>query len=399
MSDLEDRIQHVLDASVATVEPPPDLIQVVQRRYRRRMARAALASAAAVAVIAAGVALTGLPGRAGSAAGQRHSHAPTHRASVFPGGGRLLFAGRRGLKWLYPDGSIVRIASGFSDAQVSGTELVAWNSTGVYTMGLDGTRQHLAVVLQPGSASSFPQTGALSPGGVRIAYYVGRTLWAADLTTGRRVGLGQVVFEGWRNDATILASATTGRELLLINAATGYTSGYLSIADPALRHAYQHAWPHSAAPAGITSEGFSGSGISSALAITLSAHGRYGGARPAWIIRTRTGRLFTYTPPAPQLSEFSWGPHGLFRIETGAGDNPASWNAYIGAVQDNRLSAPIGYGADGVAFNPAGTVIAFQDSNQITFLPVPQPACRATACLHFQLKYLVNQGRLITWAP
>ena len=120
MSDLEDQIQQVLDSSVATVVPPPDLIQAVQRRYRRKMARAALASGAAVAVIAAAVAVTGLAGRAGSP-GQQHSRAPTHRASVFPGGGRLLFAGRRGLKWLYPDGSIVRIASGFSDAQVSGT--------------------------------------------------------------------------------------------------------------------------------------------------------------------------------------------------------------------------------------------------------------------------------------
>ena len=148
----------------------------------------------------------------------------------------------------------------------------------------------------------------------------------------------------------------------------------------------------------MTSQGFSDTGISSALAITLSARGRYGGARPAEIIMTRTGRLLTYAPPTPQQFEFSWGTRGLFRIETGAGDNPA-WNAYIGAVQGSRLSASIGYGADGVAFNPAGTVIAFQDSNQITFLPVPQPACRATACLHFQLKYLVNQGRLITWAP
>ena len=139
-------------------------------------------------------------------------------------------------------------------------------------------------------------------------------------------------------------------------------------------------------------------GPSAALALTLADRGPFAGARPVWVILTSTGRVFTYAPPRP-LSEFSWGPHGLFRIETGQGDDPASWDAYIGAAQVNRLAAPIGYGADGAAFNPEGTVIALQDSNQITFLPVPQPACQATACLHFQLKYLVNEGRLIAWAP
>jgi hypothetical protein len=398
VNDLETQIQVVLDASVANVVPPSDLIQVVQRRHRRRMARAALASAAAVGAIAAAVALTGLPGGARPDAGRGHSTA-AHRAAVFPGGGRLLFAGRRGLKWLYPDGKTVRVASGFSQAQVSGTELVAWNSTGVYTMGLDGSRQQLAVAFPPGSATSVPQAGALSPGGLRFAYYAGKTLWAVNLATGRRTRLGRLGFDGWRNDATILASADDGRTLLQLNAVTGQKSAYLSVADPALVRAYQHARPHSAAPTGLTSEGFSGPGPSAALAITVAARGQFGGARPAEVIMTGTGRILTYAPPAPQQFEFSWGPHGLFRIETGEGDDPASWNAYIGTVKDNRLSAPITYGAEGVAFNPAGTVIAFQDSNQITFLPVPQPACQATACQHFQLKYLVNEGRLITWAP
>jgi len=395
MADIESRLQKVLDASVAHVQPPTDLIQAVQRRHRLRLMRAAIASAAAAAAISIVVALIGLPW---PAVGRGNSDA-THGAPVFPGGGRLLFADSGGLKWLYPDGKTVRIASGFSQAQVHGAELVAWNNTGVYTMTLDGARLHLAVAFVPGSASGVPQSGALSPGGSRIAYYTRRTLWAADLATGRRVQLGRVTFDGWRSDTTILASASDGGELLLVNAATAHRSAFLSITDPALVRAYQHAWPHSAPPAGLTGGGFSTVGPYAALAITLAARGPFEGTRPAEVIMTGTGRVFTYAPPTPQQFEFSWGPHGLFRIETGAGDNPGSWNAYIGAVGGNQLSAPIAFGADGVAFNPAGTAVALQDSNQVTILPVSQPACRTTACLHFQLKYLVNKGTLITWAP
>ena len=398
VSDLESQLQEVLDASVAHVLPPFDVIEAVQRRHRRRLVRAAVASVTIAAAIGVAAALTGLPGWSGPAASRGNSNA-THRAPVFPGGGRLLFADSRGLKWLYPDGKAVRIASGFSSAEVNGPELVAWNTTGVYTMALDGSRRHLAIAFKPGPAAGVPQSGALSPGGSRIAYYVGKMLWAADLATGRRVQLGRVSFDGWRNNTAILASANDGSALLLVKAATGSRSAYLSVTDPALVRAYQNAWPRAGRPAGLTSEGFSAVGTSGALAITLAVRGPFGGARPAEVIRTGAGRLVTYAPATPQQFEFSWGPHGLFRIETGAGDNPGSWNAYIGSVESDRLSAAITYGADGAAFNPAGTVIALQDSNQVTFLPTPVPACQSTACLHFQLQYLVNKGKLITWAP
>jgi hypothetical protein len=398
VSDLESQVQEVLDASVAFVLPPFDVIQAVRRRHRRRLVRAATASVTVVAALGAAAALSGLPGWSGPAASRGNSNA-SHPAPVFPGGGRLLFADSGGLKWLYPDGKAVRIASGFSMAEVHGSELVAWNSTGVYTMALDGSRQQQALAFTTGSGAGVPQSGALSPGGSRIAYYIGKKLWAADLATGRRVQLGRVSFDGWRNNTTILASANDRSALLLVNAATGNRSAYLSITDPALVRAYRNTWPHAGRLAGLASEGFSASGTSAALAITLAARGPFGGARPAEVIMTGAGRLVTYAPATPQQFEFSWGPHGLFRIETGAGDNPGSWNAYIGAVQSDRLSAPITYGADGAAFNPAGTLIALQDSNQVTFLPTPQPACQSAACLHFQLKYLVNQGKLITWAP
>ena len=209
VTELETQIQEILEASVSHVVLPPDLVQVVQHRHRRRMGRAAAASAAAVAAIAAMVTLIGLPGRSSPYADHRHANT-AHRAPLFPGGGRLLFAGRRGLKWLYPNGSTMRVAGGFSGAQVAGTELVAWNTTGVYIMRLDGARQRLVVEFPPGAASGVPPTGALSPAGSRIAYYTGKTLWAANLATGRRVALGRLTFGGWRDESTIVASATSG---------------------------------------------------------------------------------------------------------------------------------------------------------------------------------------------
>jgi len=127
---------------------------------------------------------------------------------------------------------------------------VAWNETGVYTMALDGSRRHLVLAFTSGSATGVPPSGALSPGGSRIAYYIGKMLSAADLATGRRVQLGQVSFDGWRNNTTILASANDGSALLLVNAATGNKSAYLSLTDRALARAYQKAWPHAGRLAG-----------------------------------------------------------------------------------------------------------------------------------------------------
>ncbi len=396
MTDLDGRIRDALDASVADVLPPAGVMEAVRRRHRRRLVRAALASVAALAGIATVAGLTGLPrlgpGPPGRAASRGASGAAHRPGPVFPGGGRLLFADAHRLKWVYPDGRVVQIATGFSRAAVPGSELVAWNRTGVYTMALDGSRRHLALPFAPGSAAAVPQAGALSPGGSRFACYAGNQLWAADLATGHRIRLGRVSFDGWRNDTTVLASATDGSAVLLVNAATGNRPACLTITDAALVRAYQKAAPGAGPPAGMTGEGFSGTGTSAALAVTLAAAGPLGGSRPVEVILAGAGRPVTYAPATPQQFEFSWGPGGLFRIETGTGDNPGSWNAYIGTVRNARLSPPIPYGADGAAFNPHGTVVALQDSNEVTFLPTPRPACQSTtACL--------NKGKLITWAP
>ncbi len=156
-------------------------------------------------------------------------------------------------------------------------------------MALDGSRRHLALAFAPGSAVGIPEAGALSPGGSRVAYYAGNDLWAADLATGHRVRLGRVSFDGWRNETTVLASATDGIAILLVNAATGSRSAYLTITDAALVHAYQQAAPGAGRPAGMTGEGFSGTGPSAALAVTLSAAGPFGGSRPVEVILAGAG--------------------------------------------------------------------------------------------------------------
>src|SRR6266567_332201 len=250
----------------------------------------------------------GPPGRAASRGASGAAHRP---GPVFPGGGRLLFADAHRLKWVYPDGRVVQIATGFSRAAVPGSELVAWNRTGVYTMALDGSRRHLALPFAPGSAAAVPQAGALSPGGSRFACYAGNQLSAADLATGHRIRLGRVSFDGWRNDTSVLASATDGSAVLLVNAATGNRPACLTITDAALVRAYQKAAPGAGPPAGMTGEGFSGTGTSAALAVTLAAAGPLGGSRPVEVILAGAGRPVTYAPATPQQFEFSWGPGGL----------------------------------------------------------------------------------------
>jgi hypothetical protein len=134
--------------------------------------------------------------------------------------------------------------------------------------------------------------------------------------------------------------------------------------------------------------------------VALAGPGPFLGSRPAEVILTGTGRPIAYAPKTPQQLEFRWGPRGLFEIETGAGDNPSSWNGYVGSVRAGQLARPIAYyGASG-AVNPAGTAIAMQDGRRVSIFPVRPPACEYTSgCLHFPPKYLVNAGQLIAWAP
>jgi len=110
--------------------------------------------------------------------------------------------------------------------------------------------------------------------------------------------------------------------------------------------------------------------------------------------------LVTYAPPTPDALGFSWGPDGLVLLQTGAGDNPGSWNTYVAMLQSPRLSRPWPVGMDGATFSPAGNVIALQDSGAVTFVPTPRPGCeRSAECLSFQPPYPVQSGTLQAWIP
>jgi hypothetical protein len=406
MDDLEERIREAVDASVADAEPRPSIIDAVRSRHRRHLMRVAAASVMTVAAVAAAVVTLALP-RGGHSSPTRLLKT-RHALAAFPGGGRLLFADRGGLNWLYADGREVRITAGFAGAALAASSLVTWNGTGVYVMRPDGRRRHMVLSFGSGKANGVIGVVGLSPDGSRLAYFVGAdpvgvtkdTLWVVDLTTGHRVELGRVSSAMWRDNATIMATSVNGKQLLLINSATGSRSVYLILGDPVLVRAYERAQPAAGRPAVMNAGGFSDSRPSAPFAVQLGARGPFVGRQPAEVVLLGRGRVVTYAPPTPQQFEFSWGPDGLFLIQTGAGDNPASWNAYVGSISSDRLSKPIPYGMDGAIFNPEGSVIALQDGNQVTFLPTPRPECqRTTRCLSFQPKDLVSLGQLLAWVP
>jgi hypothetical protein len=55
---------------------------------------------------------------------------------------------------------------------------------------------------------------------------------------------------------------------------------------------------------------------------------------------------------------------------------------------------------DGATFNPAGNVIALQDSGGVTFVPTPRPGCERTAeCLSFQPLSALQNGTVQAWIP
>ena len=416
VSDLGERLRDAITASVEGAQPSFDVIDAVRRRHRRRLIWVAAASGVAVTAVIAAAVFLGVPqgGPVHPAPAAKTTAPSTTRATpVFPGGGRLLLARGGRLEWLYPDGRTVLVARGFDAATVSAGGLLAWKYTSrgadYYTMKLDGSQRRL--VLPAESRKQFDDIRALlSPDGSRLAYLrqqvssngnVTDTLWVVDLAVGRRVGLGPVTgLVAWRDNATILASSADDKALLLINVATQSRSTYLAVTDPVLIRAYDKARPGAGRPAYIGSDGWSGSGTSSRLAVWLAAAGRAGFTRPAEIVLAGTNPLVAYAPETPQQLSLTWGPKGLVLLQTGAGDNPGSWNTYAGTLKSGRLAPPVPYGMDGATFNPAGNVIALQDSGLVTFVPTPRPACGRTAhCLAFRPTNLLQPGTVQAWTP
>ncbi len=417
MNDLQDRLRDAIAASVDGAEPSFDLMTAVRRRHRQRLRRLAAAGAAAVLVVTATTALLAArhaqPGHQVPGTATTKPGTPDLAAPVFPGGGRLLVANTGVLKWLYPDGRTIRIPGRLDGARVSAGQLLAWKYSrfgpAYYTMNLNGSRQRL--VLPAGHDKKLTVIGALlSPDGSALAYIrqdlvstaiVTDTLWVLNLATGQRADLGTMFDSAftWRDNATILTAAPDGKSLQLVSAATGRRTTYLTVTDPVLVHAYERARPGAGPPAYIGSDGIAGAGASARIAVWLAASRSMGAFRPAELILAGSTQLVAYAPQTPQALSLTWGPDGLALLRTGAGDNPGSWKTYAATLQNPRPSRPLHYGMDGATFNPAGNVIALQDSGLVTFAPTPRPACERTAkCLSFQTVNL-EEGTVQAWIP
>jgi hypothetical protein len=418
MTDLHEQLRDAIAASVDGAAPSFDVMTAVRRRHRQRMRRLTLAAPAAVMAVAAATLVVAMSARHGPPG----HHAPAAVAStgghdrntrVFPGGGRLLLANDRSLSWLYPDGMSARIPGQFDGAQVSSGHLLAWrytnSGTAYYTMNLDGSRQRL--LLPAGHSKKLTVLAALlSPDGSTLAYIqqdlaspaiVTDTLWVLNPATGHRADLGAISsLIAWTGSTTILAAAPDLTSLQLISAATGHRTTYLTVTDPALVHAYEHARPGAGPPAYIGSDGITGHGAARDIAVWLAARRHGGTFRPAGVILAGGTPLVTYAPATPEQLSLTWGPHGLVLIRTGAGDNPASSKTYVATPPSPRVSTPWPFGMDGATFSPAGNVIALQDNQTVTFVSTPRPACQHTVrCLNLQPPYPLLNGTVEAWIP
>jgi len=420
MTDFESQLRDAMNAAVADAEPPRPVLELVRRRYRRRNGWSAVAGALALAVAVAAVLAAGA---------LRDESRPVHQATsgsvAFPGGGKILVATGGGLAWLYPDGRTSQFASGFAGATPGATGLLAWKQTSYgfsyYTMNLDGSDSRL--VLPAGHSRQLGnQDAQLSPDGSRLAYWVQdihpggavtREIWSLDLRTGRKTDLGLGSGPVWKDNATILADSADQRSLRLLNVGDGRRTTYLTVSDPRLIRAYQQARPGAGPPAFISADGWSAGPDPSALAVSMSGRGAAAGiSKPAEFL-VEDGRILVFAPalssPGTAVLILTWGPHGVFLLHSGVGDNPASWvnRTYAGTARSERLSrvqAAIDPGWDAGTFNPDGNVIALSQGDgsfgAVTFVPVPLPACRqAGTCLHFQPKQLSAQGTVLAWVP
>jgi hypothetical protein len=280
-------------------------------------------------------------------------------------------------------------------------------------MALDGRNQHLVLPVDRNPRQAVI-AALVSPDGAKLGYIrqdvtspvkVTDMLWVLDLATGRETNLGPISDSafGWPNASTILTAAADQKALVLVTVPAGKRSTFLSVSDPALVTAYERARPGAGPPAHIGSDGMIGSGSSLRIAVWLAAaNPRQSGAvtRPAEVVVAGSGPVITYAPRTPAAIKLSFGPDGLVLVQTGAGDNPTSWSTYVGTLPGPRLSAPIPFGMDGVIVNPAGNVLALQDSGSEIFVPTPAPACSFTPrCLHFTPLALPQGQTIQAWLP
>ncbi len=441
MNTLEDRLRAATRAAARTIADgsAPPLMLPARRLHRaavpggrgwRHWIAPITAAAAVLAVVTGLLAIASrLPGRPTVS----HAH-----AVIFPGGGRILVADGHGLTWLYPDGTTTTIAPGFIGATLTagGTKILAWRPTrnakalppcggcyagfDYYLMRLDGTGRRL--VLPAEATGGNVQVGYMSveasPNGTRLAYVRqaeartnGNTLfdqlWIVDLATGRRTDLGPAPSSDhavtWMNDSTLLAESADGTMLRLVNVETGQKTTYLTISDPRIVRAYQIARPGARRPTAVDPIGWSTGSQRPALAVLLwgGSHRFPGKAAVALIEHSR---ILSFAPDRNPLISLTWGPRGIFLVQTAVGDNPCCSRTYVGTAQTAQLSHQQTFGQpwDSAAFNPQGNVIAldYGPGATLAFVPASPPACdRAGRCLRFRPKPLFNTGSLQAWAP
>jgi len=447
VSDFERQLRDAMSAMVADAEPPPAVMERVRRRHRRHNAWLASAGvvvvAAVVAVAPVVSALRTGEGRAG------HGHASGRL--LFPGGGRMLLIAHGDLKWLYPDGRTMQIASGFAGATPEGGKLLAWkhaNPAGAsrflphgcsdpdctrihdlsyYTMNLDGSDSRLVLPAEPpvGNTAFQYENAQLSPDGSRLAYisqelrngikniFLGASeLWSLDLTTGQKTDLGPYYAYtpyAWRDNTTILADSPDGPDgtsIQLVNARDGSRTTYLTVHDPRLISAYERSRPGAGPPASISLDAWSPGPGNSTLAASLDARTRPFGTtnRPAEIL-VENSHVLAFAPSRSKwiILSVKLSASGVFLLNSQSGrcHCPDIWNSvtYAGTAHSQQLSpVPSIPSWNASAVNPEGTVIALYYGGIINLVPVPPPACdHARKCLHFQMKQLFGRGALLAW--
>jgi hypothetical protein len=446
VSDFERQLREAMSAMVADAEPPPAVMERVRRRHRRH--NAWLASAGVV-VVAAMVAVAPVVSALRTGEGQA-GHGHTSGGLLFPGGGRMLVIADGDLKWLYPDGRTMQIASGFAGATPEGGKLLAWkhaNPPGAsrflphgcfdpdctrihdlsyYTMNLDGSDSRLVLPAAPpvGNTAFEYENAQLSPDGSRLAYisqelrngtkniFLRATeLWSLDLATGQKTDLGPYSAYNpyvWKDNTTILADSPDGTSIQLVNAQDGSRTAYLTVHDPRLISAYERSRPGAGSPASISLDGWSPGPGASTLAASIDARTRPGGntGRPDEIL-VQNSRVLAFAPSHGKWITLSMklSASGVFLLTSRSGKCacPDIWNSvtYAGTAHSQQLSHLPGIPSwSASAVNPEGTVIASSDGGIINLVPVPPPACdQAGKCLHFQMKQLLGRGILLAWEP
>jgi hypothetical protein len=446
VSDFERQLREVMSAMVADAEPPPDVMERVRRRHRRHNA---WLSSAGVVIVAAMVAVAPVVSALQTGEGRTgHGH-PSGRL-LFPGGGRMLLLAQGDLKWLYPDGRTVQIASGFAGARPEGGKLLAWkhaNPPGAsrflphgcsapdctrihdlsyYTMNLDGSNTRLVLPAEsPVGNTAFQYENAqLSPDGSRLAYisqelrngtkniFLGASeLWSLDLATGQKTDLGPYYAYtpyAWTDNTTILADSPDGTSIQLVNAQDGSRTTYLTVHDPRLISAYERSRPGAGPPAFISLDAWSPGPGNSTLAASLDARTRpFGTTNRLAEILVQNSRVLAFAPGRSKwitLTTMKLSASGVFLLNSRSGkcDCPDIWNSvtYVGTAHSQQLTRlpSIVSTWSAAAVNPEGTVIALYGGGIINLVPVPPPACDQTGnCLHFQLKQLLGRGTLLAW--